>query len=508
MIQGKSIIINTIALYVKIIISGLVTFLSTRVALDLLGVNDFGLYNLVAGIIAMLSFLNGSLLVSTQRFLSVAMGKGDNNRFLSRIFNSSLFIHLCLMLLLLIFLLLFKIFLFSSFLNIDLASINVAKQVYNIMIFSSLFVILTIPYNAAINAHEEMWMFAIIESFVAILKLLAAYSLYITPYDLLLTYSILMSLAIFVGGACKYLWCRWRYVETRLWISGMFDFTLIKKQMSFVGWNTLGSIAMLGRNQGIAIVLNVFWGTLLNAAYGVANQLNVLVSTFASTITTVFNPIIMKYKGQEDNDTMLYMASLSSKVSFLVSSVMALPLLLELDNILSLWLTQIPEYTLPICTATILTFVIMQLYPGITRAIYAEGNIKWYQIITSCTILLTLPVGYILFKIGYAPPIIVYAMVVAQFLVFLETLYFAYRVLKFKWQEFIMVVTKSLFCFCFVFILSYVIKQGLNLNLYMEIFVISSFSIFFFFILFFLFVFSTSERKNISKLLFNLVKVY
>lgn len=498
--------INTIALYVKIIISGLVTFLSTRIALDLLGINDFGLYNLVAGIIAMLSLLNGSLLISTQRFLSVAIGKGENNSVLSRIFNSSLFIHLCLMLLVLIFLLISKIFLFSSFLNIDLASINIAKQVYDIMILSSLFTILTIPYNAAINAHEEMWMFAIIESFVSILKLLAAYSLYITPYDLLLTYSILMSFAIFVGGGCKYLWCHWRYIETRLWIRGMFDFALIKKQISFVGWNTFGSIAMLGRNQGIAIVLNIFWGTLLNAAYGVANQLNVLVSTFASTITTVFNPIIMKYKGQGDNDTMLYMSSLSSKVSFLVSSIMALPLLLELDNILGLWLTQIPEYTLPICRGTILTFVIMQLYPGITRAIYAEGNIKWYQIITSCTILLILPVGYIFFKIGYPPPIIVYAMVVAQFLVFLETLYFAYRILKFKWQEFIMIVTKSLFCFCFVYIISCVMKQGLNLNLYMEIFIISSFSNLFFFILFFLFSFSISEKKYVSKLLSNLIK--
>ena len=507
MIQGKSIIVNTIALYVKIIISGLVTFLSTRVALDLLGVNDFGLYNLVAGIIAMLSFLNGSLLVSTQRFLSVAIGKGDNNSVLSRIFNSSLFIHLCLMLLLWIFLLLSKSFLFSSFLNIDLTSINIAKKVYDIMILSSLFTILTIPYNAAINAHEEMWIFAIIESFVAILKLLAAYSLYITPYDLLLTYSILMLFAIFVGGVCKYLWCHWRYVETRLRIRSMFDFTLIKEQISFVGWNTFGSIAMLGRNQGIAIVLNVFWGTLLNAAYGVANQLNVLVSTFAATITTVFNPIIMKYKGQENNDTMLYMASLSSKVSFLVSSVMALPLLLELDNILGLWLTQIPEYTLPICRGTILTFVIMQLYPGITRAIYAEGNIKWYQIITSCTILLILPVGYIFFKIGYAPPIIVYAMVVAQFLVFLETLYFAYRILEFRWQEFAIIAMKSLFCFSFVYIVSYIIKQGLSLNLYMEIFILSSFSIFFFFILFFLFVFSVSERKNISKSLFNVIKM-
>ena len=148
-----------------------------------------------------------------------------------------------------------------------------------------------------------------------------------------------MFFAILVGGICKYFWCRIRYEEIRILIKEMYNVQLIKQQIGFVGWNTLGSIAVLGRNQGIAVVLNMFFGTLLNAAYGVANQLNVLVSTFAATITTVFSPIIMKYKGQGDRKQMLYMASLSSRISFLLSSIMALPILLELDNILNVWLT-------------------------------------------------------------------------------------------------------------------------------------------------------------------------
>lgn len=504
--QDKSIFVNTFTLYAKIIISGVVTLLSTRVALQLLGVDDFGLYNLVAGIIAMLSFLNGALLVSTQRFLSVAMGEGQNKIALQKIFNSSLFIHLVFASLLLLLLVALKPFLFSSVLNINQDSVIVAKKVYDIMILSSFVTILTVPYNAAINAHEEMWMFAIIESVVALLKLGAAYALYITPYNLLLTYSVLMFFAILVGGICKYFWCRIRYEEIRILIKEMYNVQLIKQQIGFVGWNTLGSIAVLGRNQGIAVVLNMFFGTLLNAAYGVANQLNVLVSTFAATITTVFSPIIMKYKGQGDRKQMLYMASLSSRISFLLSSIMALPILLELDNILNVWLTEVPDYTLQITRGTIITFVIMQIYPGITRAIYAEGVIKWYQIVISVTILTIIPIGYFSFKLGASPVCIIYCMVIAQILVLVETLYFAYKLIGLDWRHFFIEVLKSILVFVIVYILMSYLKRYLCVGIYPEIFIVTITSILLFVLLCLFVCFSSLERNFVKCLLSNMIK--
>lgn len=504
--QGKSIIINTAALYVKIVIAGVVTLLSTRVALKLLGVDDFGLYNLIAGIIAMLSFLNGALLVSTQRFLSVAMGKGASINELTRIFNSSLFIHICLSLLLVATLLILKPIMFSCILNIRPDSIHIAKKVYDIMIISSFVTILTVPYNAAINAHEEMWMFALIESLVALMKLAAAYALYITPYNLLITYTVLMMLAIVIGGIFKYAWCRYRYQETRIFINKMYNRELISQQIGFVGWNTLGSIAVLGRNQGIAVVLNMFFGTLLNAAYGVANQLNVLVSTFAATITTVFSPIIMKYKGQGDKEQMLYVASLSSKISFLLSSIMALPILLELDNILNIWLTEVPDYTLQITRGTIITFVIMQIYPGITRAIYAEGVIKWYQIVISVTILMIIPIGYFSFKLGASPVCIIYCMVIAQILVLVETLYFAYKLIGLDWRHFFIEVLKSILVFVIVYILMSYLKRYLCVGIYPEIFIVTITSILLFVLLCLFVCFSSLERNFVKYLLSNMIK--
>lgn len=504
--QGKTIIINTVTLYAKIIIAGVVTLLSTRVALKLLGVDDFGLYNLIAGIIAMLSFLNGALLVSTQRFLSVAMGKGASINELTKIFNSSLFIHICLSLLLVATLLILKPIMFSCILNIRPDSIHIAKKVYDIMIISSFVTILTVPYNAAINAHEEMWMFALIESLVALMKLAAAYALYITPYNLLITYTVLMMFAIVIGGIFKYAWCRYRYQETRIFINKMYNRELISQQIGFVGWNTLGSIAVLGRNQGIAVVLNMFFGTLLNAAYGVANQLNVLVSTFAATITTVFSPIIMKYKGQGDKEQMLYVASLSSKISFLLSSIIALPILLELDNILNIWLTEVPDYTLQITRGTIITFVIMQIYPGITRAIYAEGVIKWYQIVISVTILMIIPIGYFSFKLGASPVCIIYCMVIAQILVLVETLYFAYKLIGLDWRHFFIEVLKSILVFVIVYILMSYLKRYLCVGIYPEIFIVTITSILLFVLLCLFVCFSSLERNFVKYLLSNMIK--
>lgn len=495
--QGKSILINTFALYAKIIISGVVTLLSTRVALQLLGVDDFGLYNLVAGIIAMLSFLNGALLVSTQRFLSVAMGKNKDVGELLKIFNSSLAIHLGLSVLLLLIFCILKPILFTSMLNIKPASIEVAKQVYNIMILSSLSTIMTVPYNAAINAHEDMWMFAIVESLVALLKLGAAYALYITPYDLLLTYSFLMLFALVVGSVCKYLWCRMRYKETKISLIGMGNLVLMKKQIGFVGWNTLGAIAVVGRNQGVAIILNIFFGTLLNAAYGVASQLNNLVTTFASTITSVFSPVIMKYKGKGDMRQMLYMASLSSRISFFLSSLMALPLLLELDNILKIWLVEIPDYTFQLAAGTIITFVIMQSYPGITRAIYAEGNIMWYQIIISITSLAIIPVGYVLYKLNCSPPVIVYLMIISQICALFETMLFANKLLGLDWKKFLFELFKSVLCFCVVYLFGCFFKTYISENIYVNVVVVSLFSVVLMSILCYLFLCTRIERTYI-----------
>lgn len=495
----KSVLLfNTLCLYVKIILSGIVTLLSTRIILNLLGVNDFGLYNLVSGVVSMLSFLNGTLLVSTQRFLSVAMGEGASNQYLSKIFNVSVSIHLFLALILFFILLGLKPFLFLYILNIDPSSISVAQKIYDFMIVSSLATILSVPFNALINAHEDMWMFAIIESIVLVLKLISAFLLYIISCDLLITYSFFICMTIMLGCLGKYIWCRKRYVESKISFKQMHDFVLIKQQVGFVGWNTFGAIATLGRNQGIAIVLNLFFGTVLNAAYGVANQLNVLVSTFAATITTVFSPVIMKSKS--NCEKMLQIAFFSSKISFLLSASIALPLLLELDNILLIWVVDVPDYSSALCEMTILSFVIMQLYPGITRAIYADGRMKWYQMLISLTILSTLPLGYFFLLMGYSPVSIVQIMLITQVCVMFETIFFAHFMLGLNVIRFFGYVLKSFLCFVSAYFLFIFFNGMLEMGGGLEI-CLSLVSVAFFISFYCWSVFSKEERRSL-KLIF------
>lgn len=499
--QGRSIFTNTIFLYAKIIISAIVTLISTRVALKLLGVEDFGLYNLVAGVIAMLSFVNGALLVSTQRFLSVAFGKKADVDELKNIFNVSLLIHFCLSILLLAIFLLFRLFLFEYILNINEESVSVAYEIYDIMVITSIITIFTVPYNAEMNAHEDMWMFAIIEVVVNVIKLGGVFFLYITTFNLLMTYTVLMLLAISVGILLKYIWCVERYPEARIEIKRMQNFSMLRNQLSFVSWNTFGALASIGRNQGVAVLLNYFFGTFINAAYGIANQLNTLVSTFAATITTVFSPIIMKYRGENNTEQMMRFAILSSKISFFLSSLFAIPLIIELEEILEIWLTNVPEYTLQISLGTIVTFVIMQMYPGLTRAIYAVGNIKWYQIVISMTILMIIPIGYVFYLFDYSPEIIAYLMILAQFLVLIETIVFTSKVIGFNWLAFCKYIFISGLCFIGLIVIGFGLKKLISFNDILEIIIVGAITIVMTIVVYGYVLFTRVEREKMCDIL-------
>lgn len=466
--QSYKVLINTGSLYLKIITNAIVTLISTRIVLDALGIESYGLYNLIAGVIALLAFFNGALMVSSQRFLSFAMGEKDDKK-LSEVFKISFIVHLILALIVAVSLKILQPFLFNGFLNIEPSMIEVAKRVFDIMILSAFVTIFTIPYNAAMNAREEMWFFSISEVIVILLKLAAAIYLLYATSNLLLTYTVLMLLAIAVGGIVKYLWCVWRYSECRIRLKGSINKALFKEMFSFAGWNTLGSLAVVMRNQGVAVVLNVFFGTVVNAAYGVANQLNSLVITFASTLTTVFTPMIVKARGEKDEKKVLFVSIFSSKMSFYLSSVMALPVLSFTPLILSLWLKEVPEHTVEFCQTIIISFLIMQLYPGITRGLYAEGNIKWYQITISILLIANLPVGYFFFSLGYPPVSIFLTMIAIQFLTMIATVYFAGKKINLNIKEFyISSVLLPILILSLAFLLLYLSNSIRISNLYVK----------------------------------------
>lgn len=413
-----------VALSIKIVVTCIVQLIGTRIALSALGGDAFGLYNLLAGIIILFTFLTGSLLISTQRYLSIAMGEHRNDKLCS-IFNVSLFIHFISAIFIVALLYSIKSFLFSYVLNIEEGYKHIAGIMYDIITISTSITILSIPYSALMNAHEDMFAFALIEISSLILKLFAALALLITPWDLLLTYTIIMSFSIIWATIIKYIWCNCKYSEAKIQFKLMRNKTLFNEMVSFVAWNTLGSAAVVIRNQGVAVLLNMFYGTIINAAYGIANQVNSLVLSFATTLTTVFTPSIVQSKGEGNNNRMLRLAVLSSKLSFFISSLLALPILVFLDEILTLWLKDVPIYTNSFVFWIVLSFLIQQLYPGINRAIYAEGKIKAYQVSLSIILISILPVGFLLLKLKVDVVWVIITMFVLQIFTLISTIYYA-----------------------------------------------------------------------------------
>lgn len=425
----KKALINTSALYGKIIINAGVALITTRIALKYLGDIDFGLFSLIGGVVMMLSFLNGSLMQSTQRFLSLSIGNGGNIVETQRVFNSSITLHVLMSVVLVVLFFAAQSFLFGGFLKIPPDRIDVAVQTYQIVVFTTVVTFMTTPYNAAINAREDMWFFAIADVVMSIMKLGAAITLiFMSDHNgfLLVIYTGLIMLSAVVTLVMKMVWCRKRYAECRIAKRHLWYKDQIKAQLGFTGWSSIVFFSLICRNQGVAIVLNVFFGPLINTAYGVANQVNSLVITFATSLSSVFAPQIIQSYGARDNIRMLRLAIFSSKIVLLLSMLIGLPIIIESDTILGLWLGEVPQYTAIFSNLVVITFIITQFYPGLTRCVYAQGDIKWYQILTSVALVLDVIVGYVLLKLyDFQPQVILYAMITGQIATMFLTVYFA-----------------------------------------------------------------------------------
>ena len=396
--HSSKLLVNILTSYIRIIVTAITSLIATRIALEQLGASDFGIYNLTSGVIVMMSFLSGALAISAQRFYSIHIGSGDYIA-LSESFNSSFGIHLFIGLLSAILQLSILPFIFRYWLNIPSNEIKTAESIYLILIITSSLTLIFIPFTAIINAREDLSIWAIGDMIANILRLGAAYALEYTNEKLLL-YGVLMGFAQIVKIIIEYTWCRLKYKECVLYIKKLYNKRIWRDMLGFVGWNTLGSIAVIARNQGLAIVLNIFFGTIANAAYGVANQVNSFILSFATTITAVFSPSIIQSYSKGHFQQMLSIANLSSKLSFYLSASMSLPILIFLKPILQLWLNDVPEYTDIFVELIVISFLIQQMYPGFNRIIYAVGEIKWYQIWMSVLLISNIPIGCILFLLG------------------------------------------------------------------------------------------------------------
>ena len=434
--NANRIILNTGVLYAKALITMGISFITVPVVLRALGKSDYGLYNLIAGVIAMLSFLNASLTVSTQRFMSVAMGKNDQSH-LNVIYNVGLRLHLYLGLGIVIFLEILEPFIFGGFLNIELDKIGTAKILYQILVGSTFFTIASVPFNALLNAYENLIVFALLSIFDAVLRLILALSLIFCPFDKLIYYGSGIAFVTILTAILKYVYIVIKYKNFAIGLLKYYDKTVFKEMSGFAGWNTFGGVAIIGRNQGMAIILNLFYGTIANAAYGIANQLNSLLSYFTSTLQQAINPQLMRSEGMGDRNRLLRISFTSSKFSVLIICLLAIPLIVEMPYVAELWLKDVPENTVIFARLVIILSIIFQYSSGLMSAIQSVGNIRSYFISVSAVLLISLPLAYILLKMDKPAYYAVLSIVIAESLAFPVRILYAKNLVGMSIRDFI-----------------------------------------------------------------------
>lgn len=417
----KRIAKNTMFLYFRMLIIMAVSFYTVRIVLDTLGVSDFGIYNLVASFVMILAFLNSTLTSGTQRFLTFEIGKKDFKK-LKQTFSTALLIHLALAVLMFIFAETIGLWFLYEKMNIPADRFDAAFWTYQFAIVSSMVMVMQVPYNALIIAHEEMRVFAYISIAEAIMKLLIVYLLLIVSSDKLISYAVFMFLASLVIAFAYKLYAIRNYKESHF--EFIFDKDIVKGMVHFSGWNILGTLGSILSAQGINIILNIFFGPVAVAARALSTQVGGGLNQFAGAFQQAVTPQITKLFASnqiEELNTLLYQ---NAKYAFLLLWFLALPVLLEIDYILSIWLVDIPENTALFCQLMIIHGLISSLNRPYVMAIHATGNMKQTNVTAGVLLLLVIPVSYMLLKNGFSiiAPFIIY--IVATVLCFLIELYY------------------------------------------------------------------------------------
>lgn len=394
--SNKRIAKNTVFLYFRMLLIMVVSLYTSRIVLAQLGVVDYGINNVVGGVVTMFSFLNMSMTSATQRFLTYELGKG-NIESLKKVFAGALNIHIFIGLVVILFAETIGLWFVNYKLVIPESRMVAANCVYQFAVLSFFLNIIQVPYDASIVAHERMNIYAYISILEAVLKLIAVFSLSIISFDKLIMYSFLWFLVSLLIRQIYQEYCKRKFQECHF--KYFWDLDLYKSLTGFAGWNLFGSIAWLLRNQGLNILMNLFFGPVINAAQGVAAQVSSAVMGFVTNFQTAMNPQITKDYAQGRIHEMESLVYTGSKFSFLLLLFVAFPLMINVDFVLGIWLKEVPAFTGLFVILIIIDALVNNLLTNLfITSLMATGNIRRYQMVVSSIILLVLPLGYIAFK--------------------------------------------------------------------------------------------------------------
>lgn len=425
MSTANRVIKNTGFLYAKMGITMFISLYTTRLILNSLGASDFGIFSLIGGVIAMLGFFNGALAGATQRFMSFYEGKGDKEK-QKQIFNISLVLHFFIALFLGVVLLVIGYFFLDGILNIPTDRVYAAKVVFGSLIISTMFSVMSVPYEAVLNAHENMFYYSIVGVLESLLKLGVAYAVVFYWGDKLELYGILMACIPILILSIMRVYCHKHYEECKISIKEYWDSSLLRKMTSFAGWNFMSIAVSMLTNYGQGIILNVFFGPIVNAAQGIASQVFGQLSAFSNNMLKAVNPIIVKSKGGEDDNLFKQATFIASKMGFFLMAIFAIPFIFEAHYIFKIWLGAVPKYTIIFTQLLLIRELLNQLFIPLNTSIASTGKIKEYKILVSILYSSILILAYISFQQGGSPISIYIIFIAIEFIKnFGVILYFA-----------------------------------------------------------------------------------
>lgn len=419
--NNKRIAKNTIYLYTRMIFQLVVGLYTSRVILNALGIIDFGIYNIVGGVVAMLSFINGSMGAATTRFLTFELGKRNDPIKMRQVFSTALFIHLGVCVLFLLIGEVLGLWYIYNKLVFPIERLNAVLWVFQFSMITSLIAIINVPYNAVIISHEKMNTFAYLSIYEVVMQLVIAIIVKFIPADKLISYGFALMLVQLSIVILYRKYCILHFKETRGKI--IFDSKLSKEMIRFAFWIMNGSLAFVSYTQGLNLLLNLFFGPAINAARGIAVTVQTKVTGFCNNFQMAINPQITKsYAADNFNYTheLIYNAS---KYSLYLVFLLSFPLILETDYILKIWLGIVPSYTATFVRLTLLIGIIDALRMPLITAIHATGRIKLFQLIEGSSLLLILPISYFFLKFGASPVSVFVVQLIIFILVQIERVF-------------------------------------------------------------------------------------
>ena len=419
--DNKRIAKNSIFLYVRSVIVMLVSLYTSRVVLAALGFADHGLYNLVGSVVVMFNMFSATFVSSTQRFLNVALGQDDTEQ-CCKVFSASINIHFILAGLLLILMETVGLWVLNNQLNIPEERVLAANIVYQLSLTTFVINLISIPYNAVIIANEKMKIFAFISIYEAMSKLIIAFAIKLTHFDKLITYSILLaflalSVRIFYGFYCKKKFEQYKYRKT-------IDKSLYRQMLSISGWNFLGSSASILTVSGMGIIINIFTNVVVNSAKGIASQIENVVKQLVDNFMVSIKPQITKSYASNDSEYLKSLVSRGTRFAFILMSALCVPLIIDAENILKLWLYNVPEYATNFVQYTLIYIMIIPFSNVLDTLLLASGKIKQSQIVLSILQLLNLPFACLILYLEMPPYMIYISYILISYVSLIIRLYF------------------------------------------------------------------------------------